>query len=360
MLQRRLATAAAAASPASSSTLEKQNASLENQEVDDGRNHHEKLDKTTEEAETSEDDEQRRQREAEELRELKELWKWAASTPTGQNSHHNLMPKLIHLRRWRRQWHPDDRKMYDHVIAVRGTDTGFASDFWQNVLVFADVFLFQQLSYVVPFVGFLQPDSVSDLLAAANVFTRRLTETYYYHTQVVNYLRALHLLGGAADRYAVTGHSLGGVVAQLAGVATVTPTIVFSSPGVRLMRGKFDLPPDLTESLITNVVASNDPVPLIGQLNGEVHHIRCEYGSALLCHMVELQLWRQLEMCYAFRAVTRAMPHLEVLPSTLDSYAGAALAWVRGAMGAGTGERQGTLNTARAFWRRVRARGGLD
>ena len=254
---------------------------------------------------------------------------------------------------------------YVHLFVVRGTEMSFAADFWQNIIVFADVFLIEQLANFVPCVGLVPIEFIRDLVSATN-FIARPPDAFYYHVHLHKYMRAVQLLYDAHDEvtaavganagtstttitieapdddqetllrendpvavaapatavtttttttttpsksvhvrgrsdYVCAGHSLGGVGCQLASPSLKIPAIAFSAPGSLLMSRKFNLGSEATEAFVTNVVVTNDIIPLIGTLNGEVHNVLCEHGSSLICHSVQLTFWRTMQHCDVMR-----------------------------------------------------------
>jgi len=201
----------------------------------------------------------------------------------------------------------------------------FAADFWQNVVIFADVFLVEQLAHFVPGVGLLPIEFIRDLVSATN-FIARTPAAFFYHTHILKYMRATQLLNMyrnkkiekefasankmtnkrktiLQDRNVGAGHSLGGVVVQLAGPQLKIPAVAFSAPGTVYMSRKFGVSADATEGFVTNMVVSNDLIPLIGTVNGEVHNVLCEHDGSLICHSVQLSFWRLMTKCGLMRKV---------------------------------------------------------
>lgn len=194
---------------------------------------------------------------------------------------------------------------YDHLFVTRGTELTLASDFWQNGIIFSDVFLIEQLANIVPGVGLLPIEFVRDLVAATN-FIAKVPPELYWHIHLQRYVRAVQLLcvhRGTLDQqtFAMTAHSLGGVVSQAAGPPLKIPVVAFSAPGTVYMSRKFGVSAEATEAYVTNVVVSNDLIPLIGTVNGEVHNINCEHSSSLLCHAIQLSFWRVMHHCDSSR-----------------------------------------------------------
>jgi lipase ATG15 len=223
-----------------------------------------------------------------------------------------------------------------NVIAVRGTDASFARDFLQNILIFSEVFLFEMSSMLVPGAGLLPESFVRDLIRIGSMMdvalfdcdTRR--RRHHYSHAVEDYISAWRETDGGVHRneaVVITGHSLGGVIAQIVGARMRIPAVAFSSPGIVLMDRKFGIDPDAIDAYITNVVVSNDFIPSIGKLGGSVNHIQCEHRRVGVCHSMELQTIRLWSMCPAYRSVIAVngsytihpQPHETMLATIGDS-----------------------------------------
>lgn len=224
------------------------------------------------------------------------------------------------------------------VLAVRGTALGSPNDFLQNFLIFGETAIFQILAAVVPFGGFLSDRVKADVFAfssrvSATLFGENVDlphpESSYFHLQLESYI-AQHV--AKDDRLVLTGHSLGGVVSQIVAARKRVPALAFSSPGIGLMYKKFGVSPDSIDAYTSNVVASNDIIPLIDRLSGTVHHIQCEHTRAQICHSIELHTIRMWSMCSSYRSLVLVngsytitpQPHEEVFTSIWN---GVSRAW---------------------------------
>lgn len=210
------------------------------------------------------------------------------------------------------------------VIAIRGTDMSAPHDFLQNILVFGETFIFDILSAVVPFGNMISDKVKADFFAASQTFSSSFVgddnagsssngggeETdeplrgakYFYHTHVERYI-AQHV--DPNDKVVLTGHSLGGVVAQIVASRKRLDALAFSSPGIGLIYKKFDIPLYSIDAYTANVVASNDYIPNIDKSSGNVQHIQCEHTRAQICHSIELHTIRMWSMCPQYRHVVR-------------------------------------------------------
>lgn len=100
-----------------------------------------------------------------------------------------------------------------------------------------------------------------------------------------------------ANLIAVTGHSLGGSIAQIVGAKLAVPGVGFSSPGIVMSHKKFAVSRKAIDAYGTNVITSNDVIPKIDRQGGTLYNLQCEYSRGDLCHSIELHLTRIVAMC---------------------------------------------------------------
>mmetsp|Transcript_122201 Transcript_122201/g.211284 ORF Transcript_122201/g.211284 Transcript_122201/m.211284 type:complete len:761 (+) Transcript_122201:2-2284(+) len=74
----------------------------------------------------------------------------------------------------------------------------------------------------------------------------------------------------------LTGHSLGGLYAVIAGVQLGVETLVFSAPGVQLMQQAFGIADPSVMNRYSVLVPQTDPVPQVDIHLGNVHNIGCK------------------------------------------------------------------------------------
>ncbi|ORC87702.1 uncharacterized protein TM35_000201110 [Trypanosoma theileri] len=198
--------------------------------------------------------------------------------------------------------HIYSRSKNTSVIAIRGTDITSPFDFLQNMLLFSETIVFRVLANVLPLAGLIPERVIVDYVAASSAISSLLLggpSKDYYHLHVEEYLKNVH------SKYIVlTGHSLGGVVAQIVAAHTHLPGVAFSSPGVNLMRKKLNLDPDAIDGFTTNVMVSNDFAVAIDTPGGTVYHIQCEHKTSEVCHSMELHTIRIWTVCPSYREKT--------------------------------------------------------
>ena len=113
------------------------------------------------------------------------------------------------------------------------------------------------------------------------------------------------------EQVIMTGHSMGGAIAHIAGTRLKLRSVAFGSPGIVLSHKKFGIK-DLkaVHARAFTVASSNDIVPLIGWQGGEVHHLECavKASAAELCHVMEFMIGALWHNCPSIRS---RYPNLE-------------------------------------------------
>ncbi|EPY23629.1 hypothetical protein STCU_07611 [Strigomonas culicis] len=225
------------------------------------------------------------------------------------------------------------------VVAVRGTDMSSFTDFLIDVNLFMEMTLYQVLARVIPGVVLIPHELVGntlrilsmppeedrvpwaagaretwqDLAASGNHSLRACQQNNYRRDFYVDAYNHLAYVGsrrhfrepGAGARedwrpshVVLTGHSLGGAVAAILAAQLDVPAVVFSAPGIALLRHRFGLALHKVHRNVVSVISSDDIVPFIGTNGGEVHHMQCMAARKDLCHAVEFTigaLWRSCD-----------------------------------------------------------------
>jgi lipase ATG15 len=161
------------------------------------------------------------------------------------------------------------------VVSVRGTDFTSFADVLQDVNMYFEVSLYHILSSIVPGAALLPEELVSDfiLLGSGAESTGRSYHWSFgrksptdfdvlanYYDVVENYVAKLVNASGR-NHVIVTGHSLGGAVAQVVGTRLGIEAVGYSSPGLKLSHRKFGVSLSDLHKFTSSVVSSNDIVP---------------------------------------------------------------------------------------------------
>eukprot|EP01139_Manchomonas_bermudensis_P005771 Amastigsp_a175683_243.p1 type:complete len:608 gc:universal Amastigsp_a175683_243:1877-54(-) len=190
------------------------------------------------------------------------------------------------------------------VFAVRGTVPHRFLDIVQDFELYATLATIQVVSLVVPIAAW--PDSaIAELVHAGSILHSFFDTPRRHYSTAVERAAAAALASGS--RVVVTGHSLGGVIAQLVGARLGLRAVAFSSPGVSLARYRLALPARAVNRLI-NVVPQSDLVPLVERPVGLVQSIDCT-GSAPQCHNLERTICELVRSCSHARTRPHARLH---------------------------------------------------
>ncbi|CAM9593534.1 unnamed protein product [Choristocarpus tenellus] len=84
----------------------------------------------------------------------------------------------------------------------------------------------------------------------------------------------------------LTGHSLGGGMAAIAGTRTKTNVVSISGPGVKYTHRGFNLEIDDIADFVFTLVPDNDMVPRTDVQAGMTQEISCPSSSPLDCHLL--------------------------------------------------------------------------
>mmetsp|Transcript_20380 Transcript_20380/g.28234 ORF Transcript_20380/g.28234 Transcript_20380/m.28234 type:complete len:127 (-) Transcript_20380:46-426(-) len=100
-------------------------------------------------------------------------------------------------------------------------------------------------------------------------------------------------------RVVLTGHSLGGAVANIVGAKLRLRAVAFSPPGIYWSSHKFGIPStDRIDAEVFSVVPERDVVPSIDRQRGLVQYITCpEEFSSIGCHDIIHSLCNLANAC---------------------------------------------------------------
>jgi len=168
------------------------------------------------------------------------------------------------------------------VIAVRGTNT--PSDVAIDVEVYAVIAVCQLFSFFVPLLHFTPKETVRALVKALTwvgdydgaPWTRVSEEALRWKQQSDE----------EGYKLVITGHSLGGVLAGVAGARAGVPSVTFSPPGSYYNLYRFGATTGSFEGTETMIQPMRDMVPSVDAQQGFVQQVGCR-ASPVDCHSIE-------------------------------------------------------------------------
>mmetsp|Transcript_153326 Transcript_153326/g.271828 ORF Transcript_153326/g.271828 Transcript_153326/m.271828 type:complete len:882 (-) Transcript_153326:110-2755(-) len=190
------------------------------------------------------------------------------------------------------------------VVAIRGTADIFGLN--MDVSGYTAVQLLQFANtYLVPVLSLMPLPLLQDWLSKAksDLIKKEFEETFECVKEVQENVKA------RGNKVVLTGHSLGGLFAEVVGSKLGLETLVFSAPGFELMQKAFDIADASTSSTseYTVVVPYGDPIPRVDRHPGNVQHIECNVNKTL---RPETHFLSQ-EVNFGCHSITRTVCELE-------------------------------------------------
>eukprot|EP00928_Gymnodinium_smaydae_P012156 TRINITY_DN1441_c0_g1_i3.p1 TRINITY_DN1441_c0_g1~~TRINITY_DN1441_c0_g1_i3.p1 ORF type:complete len:609 (-),score=73.16 TRINITY_DN1441_c0_g1_i3:256-2082(-) len=166
------------------------------------------------------------------------------------------------------------------VLAVRGTVT--TADAMADADLWAGVHLVQSFNKIVPILETI-PTKLTKKLVSSTSMRSMLGEPRIWTRLLAAAERAKRKSDEENYAFVVTGHSLGGGLAQIVGASLHAQTLVFSPVGVKYSTDRFGIDEEDVSRYVTVVQPRKDPVPRIDKQPGFVQLISCKH-SAFVCH----------------------------------------------------------------------------
>jgi len=184
-----------------------------------------------------------------------------------------------------------------HVIAIKGTST--PTDVFADTSLFATVQVLQALSRLVPVLSMLPLDLVQTMISLLYETTPSAKNRALMFDSFEKTVQNVIAEAGVGN-VVLTGHSLGGGIAQIIANRLGLPAVVFSPPGIIYSAKRLDLSLETAERGTVVVVPDADVVPRVDLQAGTVQRIACrgfdgEGLPAPYCHSLQrttCELWR--------------------------------------------------------------------
>ncbi|CAK8992977.1 Kinase D-interacting substrate of 220 kDa [Durusdinium trenchii] len=174
------------------------------------------------------------------------------------------------------------------VFALKGTSSW--RDVYADIKLFATIEVLQALSKIVPILSLLPVALVQGIVGYTGGGGAKL-------------LRCERREGREGTRttdvQVLTGHSLGGCIAQIVAARQQLPALVFSSPGVLYSARRFQIVPESARHVVV-VVPDGDVIATVDEHAGVVQRIACfkkngQAASTATCHRLRktaCEVWR--------------------------------------------------------------------
>lgn len=180
------------------------------------------------------------------------------------------------------------------IISVRGTH--LLVDWIQDLDIWKEIGLLQLASLVGPFVSFWPEEFTSSLIywisQLEELSLRNRRDIQFYYDILDNYVKKTL----KSRKIILTGHSLGGGIANIVGARNGLISITFSAPGLLFSRHKLKIDLKLLNSASINVIPDNDLVPKIDKSAGLSQSIDCK-EDYVMCHNIQRTVQQLIRSC---------------------------------------------------------------
>jgi len=204
-------------------------------------------------------------------------------------------------------FHNEEKNL--HVISVRGTNPWDMFDVLQDIFMYNQIFLFQVVSFFLPPLRLTDPFWISLMIKAMSIemsntdshqsdksFDSNLHSTWYAE-MIEAYIKKMYDDPNISGEILLTGHSLGGGVAKIAGSRSGVMTIAFQAPGIVHSRLAFGVTKAAIDKWVVNVAAPSDPVAQVDQLGGVHFMMDCTMRNSANCHAPTVALCDLFHRC---------------------------------------------------------------
>jgi hypothetical protein len=168
------------------------------------------------------------------------------------------------------------------VIAVRGTQLGL--DIIADVSLFGSLVIMQAFSTLIPLFTFVPADLIA-LGAQALQSFGFFSYSHVYKPIVQRTFELKEESDKMGYQLILTGHSLGGSLAAVAGASAKVPAVTFSAPGTKYTFDGTDVEAGSFGKSQLNVQPADDPVPNVDFQTGMNQPIQCS-TFFINCHSI--------------------------------------------------------------------------
>jgi len=208
---------------------------------------------------------------------------------------YEAVPRLVATR-----FNSDDAERDTIVIAVKGTST--PHDAYTDLGLYASVALLQVASVLSPVLQQLPNSFLAWWIGASRLpLTRRIEDRMLW--SVVSTVRNISYQYPNAT-IVLTGHSLGGGIAEAVAAQMLMSAVVFSAPGAHFGRSNFRTNMERQYRNIVGIMPDNDPVPRVDTHDDMLQHIECRDRDGQprsYCHGMATTLCELWRSCGDFR-----------------------------------------------------------
>jgi len=180
------------------------------------------------------------------------------------------------------------------VMGVKGTSS--IEDAMLDGTLYATVQVLQWVEYIIPVLTTLPIDQVQWLMKSFSLEHKEEKEAWDQIEGNLAYMVEQH----PDDSFILTGHSLGGGLAQIIASKFSLPAVVWSAPGMVYSKTRFNVSLQMAKRNIWVVRPDHDIVPRVDMQAGTVQDISCrdqkgQPDTALNCHgltKTACEVWR--------------------------------------------------------------------
>jgi len=180
------------------------------------------------------------------------------------------------------------------IIAVRGTHLFL--DVIQDFDIWKEISLLQFASMLGPFLNFWPESMTSRIIQAVSLTEQTAvvasSGSRFYYQDLDDYVR----IQQKKRNIILTGHSLGGGIANIVGAHRRIETVAFSAPGTIYNRYKLNIELNDINRYCVNIIPDNDIVPKIDRNGGSIQSLDCD-ETFIKCHSISRTVNRLTQSC---------------------------------------------------------------